>query len=94
MRKRYVLKNKKRFASIVMLFTLVVVFTGLIVTAGASSQEQGAYDVFVVSHGDTLWEIASTFGEGTDPRAYIYEIKALNQMEGDDIYTGQELFLP
>lgn len=94
MRRRYVLKNKRRFAFVVMLFTLVIVFTGLIVTAGASSQEQVAHDVIVVSKGDTLWEIASTYGKDMDPRAYIYEIKALNKLTEDIIYAGQELLLP
>lgn len=94
MRRRYRLKNKKRFACVLVLFTLITVFAGLMVTAGASSQGQVVHDYVVVSQGDTLWEIASTYGKGMDPRAYIYEIKMLNKLTSDNIYAGQQLYLP
>lgn len=94
MKRKYVLKNKRRFATIVMLFSLVVIFSGMIVHAGAASQAQDVNQVVQVSKGDTLWEIASCYSDNTDPRAYIYEIKEINHLDSDNIYAGQELYLP
>lgn len=94
MKRRYVLKNKRRFAAIVMLFSLITVFTGLIVNAGAASEVQEVHETIYVEKGDTLWEIASEYNKHSDIRAYIYDIKELNQLSGDDIYAGQMLLLP
>ena len=94
MKRKYILKNKKRFAAVIMVFSLVAVFTGLMVNAGAASQEHEVYKTVLVVRGDTLWEIATQYAQNTDPRAFIYKIKKLNQIEGDDIFVGQELLIP
>lgn len=94
MKRKYVLKNKRRFAVIVMLFSLITIFTGLMVNAGAVSQTQNANNIIYVVQGDTLWEIALDYAQNSDPRLYIYEIKKLNRLEGDKIIAGQELLLP
>lgn len=94
MKRRYILKNKRRFATVLILFSLIVFSAGLIVTAGAASNQENNYNIFEVSHGDTLWEIALAHSNNSDIRAYIYEIKTINHLDGDDIYAGQELYLP
>ncbi len=94
MKRRYILKNKRRFAAVIMIFSLVVVFTGLMVNAGAASQEQEINETINVARGDTLWEIALDHSKDTDPRAYIHKVKKLNQINGDDIFAGQMLLLP
>jgi len=94
MRRRYRLKNKRRFATFVLLFILVTVFAGFIVSAGASTPQVNEYQVFRVKEGDTLWEIASLYSQNSDIRKYIYDVKKLNKLSGDTIYAGQVLLLP
>jgi hypothetical protein len=94
MRRRYRLKNKRRFATFVLLFILASVFTGFIVNAGASSPQDNDYQVFKVEEGDTLWEIAAIYSVNSDIREYIYNIKKLNKLSNDTIYAGQILLLP
>jgi len=94
MRRRYRLKNKKRFAFIISLIVLAVTFAGFITSAGASSPQPDEHKVIRVEKGDTLWEIASTHSDNIDIRKYIYNIKQLNNLTGDTIYEGQVLLLP
>lgn len=94
MRRRYVLKNKRRFALVLMLLTLITIFTGLIVNAGATSGVRNTYQTFQVAKGDTLWRIASIHSDNSDIRAYIYDMKLLNKLKTDDINIGQVLLLP
>jgi len=94
MRRRYRLKNKKRFALIISLMVLIAAFAGFITSAGASSSQPDEHKVIKVQKGDTLWEIASTHSENIDIREYIYNIKQLNNLSMDTIYEGQILLLP
>ncbi|NLM76032.1 MAG: LysM peptidoglycan-binding domain-containing protein [Clostridiaceae bacterium] len=95
MKRRYVLKNKKRFITMILLLIVISFFTGLIVSAGAESEIINRdYKTIKVEKGDTLWEIAVKHGQNMDPRAYIYEIKKVNNLGNSFIYAGQELLLP
>lgn len=94
MKRRYRLKNKRRFATLIIAFVLISVFTGFVVSAGASSPVVNDYEIFKVTKGDTLWEIASAYSRNSDIREYIYDIKKLNKLDGDIIYAGQVLLLP
>ena len=92
MKKRYVLKNKKRFytfLTIIILLICSLVFSGTVY--GYKNRE---YRVIQVKHGDTLWEIAQNFSNDSDIRKYIYDIKVLNKLSGSEIYAGTELILP
>ena len=94
MRRRYVLKNKRRFAATLAVFTILAVFTALMVDADAASGEKDIYDIVRVEKGDTLWEIAEEHYPDSDPRIYIYKIKKMNNLTGNVIFAGQELMLP
>ena len=48
----------------------------------------------VVAPGETLWTIAARVNPEIDPRAVIEEIKALNVIEGSEVYAGQVLLVP
>ena len=93
MNRKYALRNKKLFTAFISLLTILIISTGIIVNAG-TTQTQNIYKTIRIVNGDTLWEIASEHAQNSDPRAYIYEIKKLNQLEGDIIFEGQELYLP
>ena len=48
----------------------------------------------VVAPGETLWTIAARVNPEIDPRAVIEDIKALNVIEGSEVYAGQVLLVP
>ena len=54
MKKRYRLKNKRRFATFIVLFVMITVFTGMIVNAGATSRVKDEYEIVKVRSGDSL----------------------------------------
>lgn len=69
---------------------LVAIFTQ--VTGGAeasNTQTVGSVVEVTVFPGDTLWSIAKAIKPEADPRATIYEIKAMNLIEGNTVFPGQ-----
>lgn len=90
MRKRYVLKNKLRFAAFIStLLTLLII---LISTNAYSNHSK--FEAVRVMPGDTLWSIAEKINKDTDIRETIYNIKKLNNMEKSDIIAGTEIIVP
>ena len=63
--------------------------------ANASNSEAlNNSSLIVVAPGETLWTIASRVNPERDPRAVIEDIKALNVLEGVNLYAGQILRIP
>jgi hypothetical protein len=48
----------------------------------------------VVDEGDTLWSIARAVAPEEDPRAVVYEISEVNDLDGAGLVPGQVLQLP
>lgn len=94
MKRRYRIKNKKRFASLIVILVMFTVFIGMIVNAGASSGVKKEHEIVKVKAGQSLWEIASVNSNNKDIREYIYEIKAMNRLDSNVIHAGQILLLP
>jgi len=94
MKKRYRLKNKRRFAAFIMFIVIITVFSGIIANAGATSNVKQEYKTVKVKNGDTLWEIALAHNNNKDIREYIYDMKKLNNLESNIIHAGQILLLP
>ncbi|HHW00778.1 MAG TPA: LysM peptidoglycan-binding domain-containing protein [Clostridiaceae bacterium] len=92
MKKRYYLKNKKRFATSILL-AILVVFAFLCVTSVYGYKET-SYDNVYVKKGDTLWDIAEKYKQRGDIREYIKEIKKINNLESDIIFEGDVLIIP
>lgn len=92
MKKKYILKNKKRFFSII--FTLsIILFTTLFAT-NVYGYKTPTYKEITVRSGDSLWTIALKYSNSSDVRKYIYEIKKVNHLETSDIYAGTQLRIP
>ena len=52
-------------------------------------------DKVIVQNGDTLWNLAKRYyGENTDLREVIYEIRKINNMNNSDIRPGQKIKIP
>jgi len=92
MKRRYYLRNKKRFAASIIL-AILIVFAFLYVTS-AYGYKEISYDNVYVKKGDTLWDIAEKYKQSGDIREYIKEIKKINNLESDTIFEGDVLIIP
>ncbi|MDI9482361.1 MAG: LysM peptidoglycan-binding domain-containing protein [Bacillota bacterium] len=93
MRKRYRLKNRKKFAAFLFCTALMLLYVGSVSLSNAGNI-MTEYRSVTVNHGDTLWEIAGKYRGGTEIREYIYKIKKMNNLDSALIYAGQTLNLP
>lgn len=92
MKRRYVLKNKKRFFSIIIV--LAVLLSSIFLASSVYGYEIKQYDTITIESGDTLWEIAHRYNNGGDVRKVILEIKKANNMKSSEIFAGEELIVP
>lgn len=92
MKKRYSLKNKKRFAtfiSIIMLLTISTIFATTVY-----GFKEPSYKVVSIRQGDTLWGIAQDYKGKEDVREFIYKVKKINHLASSEIFQGAELKIP
>jgi Tfp pilus assembly protein FimV len=83
-----------RFALFLFL-VFVAVWAG--VRVANATGDSGAFDgrPYQVQSGDTLWQIAAEkYDDSLDLRAIVYEIRAVNELEGALLQPGQTLTLP
>ncbi|WP_243735092.1 LysM peptidoglycan-binding domain-containing protein [Paenibacillus turpanensis] len=67
--------------------------TGVVDASSKSTVKPGK--TVYISPGETLWSIAERYApDHMDKRAYIHELKKLNQMKSSSITVGQKLVLP
>lgn len=93
MKKRYSLKNKRKFIAFIVVVS--VLLSTLIYTTSVYGYKQPSWQTIRVKSGDTLWSIANTYNEnGGDIRKFIYELKKANQLESSIIFAGDELKVP
>jgi FOG: LysM repeat len=93
MKKKYYLKNKKRFYAI--LFALVLVmFSSYLMVSANNGETHNSYNTVCVSSGDTLWQIAQKYNPNGDIRKLVKEIRKMNNLSSSVIYAGEELKVP
>jgi uncharacterized membrane protein len=93
MKRRYRLKNRKRFYMFMMVLTvLVTVIVFASVVNGADSHSE--FEMITVKRGDTLWDLAEERSNGTDIRRYIEKVKKMNDMTDSSVYEGDTLKMP
>lgn len=81
--------------AILLLLPTIILFSAFMVYHHQAAADFGQSAVYVVQPGDSLWEIAqSHVPERMDIRAYIHQLRLLNQLEQSVIHTGQSLLLP
>jgi len=93
MKKRYRLRNRKRFSAFLFCTALFLLFIGTVTLSNAGNIKN-EYRTVTVNHGDTLWEIAGKYRGTTEIRQYIYKIRKINNLNSAAIYAGQMLVLP
>jgi hypothetical protein len=92
MRKRYILKNKRRFCAVILSFSFIIAI--IFFASSAYGYEGEKYDIINIERGDTLWGIAGRYCKNGDIRKYIYEIKKANSLTESTIFEGDELKIP
>jgi len=95
--KTYRIKNRFRFITFLTL-TIVIAFFAVSSMSGMNESDSLSTPAYVevkVQSGDTLWDIANTYGpDDVDVRRVIYEICRLNDVTADTIVPGQTLLVP
>jgi hypothetical protein len=96
MKKRLKIVNKKRFfiAFTVLLAILLMIFVISVYAFDNNPGGNHAYREYVVSQGDTLWDISQKYKGDTDIRTYLYDLKKINELKTSDISIGMKLKLP
>ena len=95
MKKRYVLKNKRRFMITMAILISVISSIFLIATTKTEGYAEITYNEIVITTGDTLWNIAeSTYGYNSDIRKKVAVIKKANDMKTSELFEGQVLLIP
>ena len=92
MKRKFVLKNKRRFTAFIVVVVALVFVSAFASTAYGYKETKNK--TILVKTGDTLWDIAKNNCNNGDIRAYIYEIKLLNNLDTSNIYQGSTLILP
>ncbi|MDR8017964.1 LysM peptidoglycan-binding domain-containing protein [Nesterenkonia aerolata] len=85
------------------LLTAVLGLIALGLVAGAAANQvqasEGApvgveAEVVDVSHGDTLWSVASRVDSEEDVQTLITQIAELNDLDSSELQPGQQLYIP
>lgn len=94
------------FPTIIAIFTLLFILGGVLLGSSWSEAKQSSaaveypvykyYTSIELEEGDTLWSIADTYAtKGCQSKNdYIAEVKELNQIDENDIHSGQHLLIP
>ena len=64
---------------------------------GATASLEGStvpFEYVTVEAGQTMWQLAEELAPQSDPRDVIAQIVQFNQLDGADVYAGQELAIP
>ena len=95
--KKYRIVNRIRFITFLVACILVISCT---VTAAlnliiARAEVKPEYAEIKVVYGDTLWELAKTYGDQSkDVRQVVYEICNINNIKAEDLRAGQTILIP
>ncbi|MGM0445780.1 MAG: cell division suppressor protein YneA [Bacillota bacterium] len=86
--------NKKLFAVITVIIVLTITLITLYTINGLTEKEV-YYKNIEIKNGQTLWKIVEKeFGNDTNIRKYVYQIKKINNLENSNIRPGQVLKIP
>lgn len=97
-RRRQVFREKFvliMIAAVAAICCSIIVSVNLVNARGTSAEDPIDYKYYKsieVACGDTLWNIAETYGENhSSTNNYIKEVKEINNLDSDDIHEGQYL---
>jgi predicted Zn-dependent protease len=91
----YRLQSPRRLVRAALILSVALGFTFSSISgsvAGNSGPVQ--LDFVTVQQGDSLWDLASRYAAGQDPRDWIAEVVMLNALTTIDLTPGQQIALP
>ncbi|HPJ23012.1 MAG TPA: LysM peptidoglycan-binding domain-containing protein [Clostridia bacterium] len=95
MKKKYVLKNKRRFLIVIAVLLSIICSTLIIATTTTKGYSEPVNVEIVVEPGDTLWDIVCEYyGNNVDVRRTVAEVKRNNSLTSSELRIGQVLLLP
>ena len=95
MKKKYILKNKRRFIIALAIVISILSSIFLVATTKTEGYSEVTYKEVVISSGDTLWDIVcETYGNNIDVRKKVSVVKKANEMLTSELFVGQVLLLP
>lgn len=92
--------RNKRIPAEVFFLIVVLIMSSSISSFAQSKKSEEKFNKYYISisikKGDTLWSIASEYmtAEYDNIEEYILEVKRINHISGDTIYTGRYLTVP
>lgn len=97
MKKRYRIKSKFRFCLTVTIL-LIIIISAVGSISGkdqALSLSRPVYTEITIVTGDTLWDLAKTYGPADqDIRKVVHAICKINNTSADKIQPGQKILIP
>lgn len=82
-------------SGVVLVFVVVSVVYGFISSLESPQNQSVCGDVWVVTHGDTLWRIAKECYPGKHTGQMVYEIRNVNpEIDPGRLRVGQKIMLP
>lgn len=89
---------RKLFTGVILIFTICISFGAFLVSAHEKSGNQNVYTYYKsieIQPGDTLWEIAENTmpDEHGSVAEYVQQLKDMNNLSSDKIYSGQNLII-
>ena len=96
--KKLIIKDRKKFNRFIVIASLilaVLVYAVMSMFFPTPVRGLSGNTTIVVSHGDTLWDIALSLDADKDVREVVYDIYEINNISRDgSIKAGQVLQLP
>ena len=95
-RKKYKIVSKFRFTMFLTVIFAVGLFVGGVTGMyDASSMSEPLYTEVCVQSGDTLWDLAGSYGpQDEDVRKVVHAICKVNNISANNIHPGQTLQIP
>ncbi len=97
-RKKSYNRFTRRFIPVVIIAIMITLFVSITSVGAAEKKEKQTYINYMsvqIMPGDSLWSIANTYCDKSDMdvKAYIKELKELNNLSGDTIHSGNYLIV-
>ena len=96
MRKKYIVKSRIRFCiSMTILLVILISAGGSVIGKNqAESLTRPVYTEILVVNGDTLWDLAKTYGpQDQDVRKIVHAICRINDISPDRLQSGQKIMI-
>ncbi len=87
--------RRHRMRALALLSAIAVIIGGIMFAHGTVANERFDVVTVTVKEGDTLWGLASKYGDGKDDvRKLVYKISKLNSIDNACVRAGDVIYIP